>query len=848
MPGLKGGLYIWGAIAVFLVTQVVYILTLTIQCPFWDSGEFIATSAILGIPHPPGTPLYVLIGRIFSMLPLFEQVATRVNFLSAFASSLAAAFTYMVGFDLYRRWFTGDDEFEPRIAFFAGTIAALFTAFGRTFWDNAIEAEVYALSNLIMIVCFWLILRWGRPGSRVRRTGLFLFLYYLICLSMGIHLGTFLVLPGIVLFALIVDRRIFGDSWPGAMAVAGILVLLHPGMLPTLGFGVWVPLLAIVLVLSLLAPFVSIHSGFGPKGIVTWCALIALVGISTHFYLLIRAGLGPAINEADPSNWDALWKVLIRDQYKPPNPFLYRKAAMDIQLTRHFGDYAIDQYRTGLSPQLLGMMVPYILGLIGLIGQGLRERKGFALMFVTYVIMSFGLVFYLNFREDEVRDRDYFFVASFHFFSLWIGLGSAYLIEELRSFVASKSLALQRGVVVSGGVLLLLLPLGTLRTHWFSHDRSEFYVAVDFAYNVLNSVKPNAIIFTNGDNDTFPLWYAQEVEHHRQDVRVVNLSLLNTDWYLRQLRDQEPTVDHGWEDKILPYVVQFSGFSAAHAGGQVSSERFREFVSAIGLRPYVRDMNTALLTKDVAVARIIEREGATRPIYVALTVPDRMGFETRLVQKGVVLELASDEGGRNRLDIAETERLMNEVYRFRGVLNEAGEHDRSTFLDDTSTRLVQNYAATYLAAAQDLLSAGENARALELGLKARAISPQAPAVSYSLGVLYRQLGQFSEMEAAFQSMVDRGQADSRAVLYLALSQELQENYAGARATYEAALGSFGDEWDIHRGLFAVLWKDLEQRGEAVQVLENWLAAHPDDSAVRQALAVYRDSLDLLGSG
>src|SRR5690606_15865103 len=128
---------------------IVYLATLTRNCPFWDSGEFIATSYTLGIPHPPGTPLYVLIGRVITLFPIFEMVATRVNYLSALASSLAAAFTFLVVLELYRalydperRGASGKDQEGPSpwIGVVAGAVAAFFTAFSRTFWDNAIEA------------------------------------------------------------------------------------------------------------------------------------------------------------------------------------------------------------------------------------------------------------------------------------------------------------------------------------------------------------------------------------------------------------------------------------------------------------------------------------------------------------------------------------------------------------------------------------------------------------------------------------------------------------------------------------------------------------------------------------
>ena len=258
-------------------------------------------------------------------------------------------------------------------------------------------------------------------------------------------------------------------------------------------------------------------------------------------------------------------------------------------------------------------------------------------------------MFYLNFKTEEVRPRDYFFVASFQFFAIWIGLGAAWLVESAASVAPAgggsvrggpRGAAAGRdpparsaaGCARSGGrwlgrgrgVLLCLLPFLTCRHYWYEHDRTEFWVARDFAYNMLTPLKPNAILFTNGDNDTFPLWYLQEVEGIRRDVRVANLSLLNTDWYIRQLRDEAPKVDLGWSDAEI----------AAAARALLDADAPR--------RP--------VYLKDIAVARIVEREYGKRPIYLAVTVPDAHGVDDRLVMQGLVFELQEPRSGRAGAD------------------------------------------------------------------------------------------------------------------------------------------------------------------------------------------------------
>jgi tetratricopeptide (TPR) repeat protein len=894
---------------VFLATQIVYLLTLTLQCPFWDSGEFIATSYILGIPHPPGTPLYVLIGRVFTLLPLFPMIATRVNYLSAFSSSLAAAFTCLVTLELYRRWFppppaasgqsdpAGSPARSPWIGAVAGVAAGLFVAFSRTFWDNAIEAEVYAFSSFLMALSVWLILWWGRPGDRVKRTGLFLLLYYLLCLSMGIHLGTLLVLPGVLVFALLVDHRLFGSGPVAACGLAALLLLLHPGLLPILGYEIWVPLVGAVLFASIalarswsgpgkaaltvaaLAAFlfaVSQHwlpstlikfwvvvlalavlvpayqgrtwSAAGPRGLLTWCLVAAVLGMSTHLYLYIRAGLDPGINEADPHTLEALWNVLIRDQYKPPNPFEVRQASWAIQLTRHFWRYARDQYDLGPGLGWIGLFLPYGLGIIGAVGQAMREKRGFLLLLITYLITSLGLVFYLNFREHEVRDRDYFFVASFHFFAVWIGLGAAYILEEIRGWGRVDTTRKTRGTVIAVGVVALLLPAGTLRTYWWTHDRTRFAVAEDFAYNILHPLEKNAIIFTNGDNDTFPLWYLQEVERTRRDVRVVNLSLLNTSWYLKQLRDVPPKIDLGWSDREIEAAAEFSGYMAAYASGVISRDAVQAFVQAMGFGPYVRSLDEPLMTKDIAVARIVEREYGRRPLYIALTVPDHMGLESRLVQKGIVMEIEEPKGKTMRVDLDSTLNDLLHVYRFNGVLDADGHTDTTVYKDANATNLIQNYAAACLSAAQELLDQHRVDEAYQIVQRAVELSPQATAVHYSLGILERERGRLPEAEAQFQLLVNERRADASVFTLLAETQEMQGKVSEAEETLRRSLFQFPDDWESYRSLFALLWQVENRPREALGILDAWLSRHPDDSAVRRARAAYADSLAARSAG
>ncbi|MEW5795767.1 MAG: DUF2723 domain-containing protein [Candidatus Zixiibacteriota bacterium] len=192
------------AIAVWLTALIVYIRTQAPTLSFWDCGEFIACSYILGIPHPPGTPTYILFGRVASMLPTFSDICARVNLLSGLCSSLAAMFGYLLGVRIIRHWFRDDNSYYGRLLIYAGPAAgAMFLAFGRTQWNNSVEAEVYGMSMLLMFAIAWLAMvfiehRGSQFGNKVM-----LLAVYLAFLGIGVHMTTFLILPiAVIVFSL----------------------------------------------------------------------------------------------------------------------------------------------------------------------------------------------------------------------------------------------------------------------------------------------------------------------------------------------------------------------------------------------------------------------------------------------------------------------------------------------------------------------------------------------------------------------------------------------------------------------------------------------------------------------
>ena len=189
--------------------------------------------------------------------------------------------------------------------------------------------------------------------------------------------------------------------------------------------------------------------------------------------------------------------------------------------------------------------LPLILGFLGLIFQFYKDEKQAIVLVVLFLMTGLAINFFLNHPPYEPRERDYTYVGAFYAFAIWIGLG----VLSIYEWVFLKAMKGKVGAILST-VIALGIPTLMAATEWDDHDRSNRYHSVDSAKNLLNSCAKNAILFTGGDNDTFPLWYVQEVEGFRTDVRVCNLSLLNTDWYIDQMKED------AYESAGLPISIE----------------------------------------------------------------------------------------------------------------------------------------------------------------------------------------------------------------------------------------------------------------------------------------------------
>src|SRR5262249_45216906 len=316
-----------------------------------------------------------------------------------------------------------------------------------------------------------------------------------------------------------------------------------------------------------------------------------------------------------------------------------------------------------------GAFLPLALGLLGGWWQLEREKRSFAFTFVFLGITTVGMIVFLNFTDHEVRDRDYFFQSGFHGYALWMALGAARLVEWVRESFAGDGA--RRLATIACSAVLALQPWLLCANLWYPHDRSGNTIARDYAYNMLATLKPNSFMFTNGDNDTFPLWYIQEVEGFRKDVRIVNLSLLNTDWYIRQLRDEEPKVPIKLDDRTIDML----------GAGAFQDERGR-----------------IIYTNEFMVHHMLEQAkrdtGWVKQPYFAVTVPNDFGYLPYFRQEGIVQEVMTDstKGG---FDEPATRKALA-TFRYGGLVKPDGTWDPKVYKDENAQNLSKNYAFAHM--------------------------------------------------------------------------------------------------------------------------------------------------------
>ena len=782
------------AAALFAFSLVVYVLTMSPTINFWDCAQFVAVSHTLGIPHQPGTPLYVLVGKVFSLLPLGIGIAHKINLMSAVFSALAVSFMYLTGVRLQRNWSSEKEDPSPAwIRRSGAAIGALFLALSYTFWNNAIEAEVYALSAFTMAFGSFLAVYWWEIRDRASSATIMLLIVYLMGMAVGFHLGSILVFPGVFLLVALADRRALSlvDMVLVALVVGGFV--LSTMSAPD---GLVIFLIAAAV---LGAAYRSIT--WGEKDEIEqnrWFALTGIglfvVGLSVHIFMLIRAHHDPMINQTDPTTWDTLMSVLRREQYPPRSPF-EREAPLAWQIGHLWGTsiwqtgqlagrqvIGLIQQFTFLpanTPTFADIAVPTALWLMGIVYQIQNHWRLGVSFLATLLVNSIGLLVLLNFTDSEVRDRDYFYFGFFQFAALFLGLGAGGLLRAAWSGRRAGSQVFVRGAAA----VLVLLPLLPVimapanHPKWYEHDRSENWIAYTYAKNILESLPPDAILATNGDNDTFPLWYLQEVEGFRTDVRVVNLSLINLPWYIKQLRDYEPSLPITWTDEQIEGRADI---------------RFRNFTTLL-VAERLPDGSVAYV-RDKTMWHVVQQNKWERPIYYAITVPNQnIGmFVPYLEMEGMVYRLTPQrsDDGNPRGNSDKIWESFNEIYDFRSVRDEDGYADDSIYRDAQTAHLLRNYPAALSRVGFVSAREGNYDRAIEALEMAFRFDPTFPVTVDVLPIVYLQRNDVESALDAGRRLLPHQEHPNESLLNLGESllkmKEDDAAVAWARELVEAA--------------------------------------------------------------
>ena len=770
------------AVLASLAVLAGYVFTLAPTVTFWDAGEFIAAVHILGIPHPPGTPLFILLGRVADLLLPFQHTAYKTNLMTALFSAAGAGFLFLFVHQALSRGAAGMDEAGARVFRVGGAFAAaLCAAFAFTVWQNSVETEVYMVATFAIALIAWLCWLWRRDRGGKRGAHELLLLVYVLGTALSNHLMGLLVGPAVIGFMFHVLRTEPAQDPAERRAQWSQLAVIASVWVAMVGVGIGK---TEIIVLGLLLYAAAAVWAYRAGSLFFAIAALAVgaVGVSGYLYLYVRAGLHPYVNEADPSTWETLKAVIRREQYPPRSPLdnpIYPSGPdnpgrtlriFGLQLLNYIQYFdwqwsaALQTAQTLLAPARIPFTVLFTtLGVFGALAHRKWDRSSFWFLAVLFLTTSIGLIVYLNFKPGfslawdafrdrdmhEVRERDYFYTISFACWGLWAGLGLATVFRALRE-------RLSRGPAVAFApvFLIALLPFALNFRAASRRHGPEAEFARDFAYDMLQSVEPYGILITAGDNDTFPLWYLQEAEGVRRDVVNVITTLANTDWYIRQLRDNParpyepdsaalrlygpgpattPACAPAQADTLAAWArrahrrppdLSRGAPACIHtmSDAQIAALQPQYLETDIPLRAgnltHTYPAGTPLNVGDIVVLRIIQENLGKRPIYFAISggSAGRMGLDAFVVQQGLAFKLFADTvrpgprlvpGAANTLlDVDRTRDLVGGPFRYARLL----ETD-SLRLDPTNQSPAANlyFAFLGLGGAYDQLGRGDSA-------------------------------------------------------------------------------------------------------------------------------------------
>ena len=467
-------------------------------------------------------------------------------------------------------------------------------------------------------------------------------------------------------------------------------------------------------------------------------------------------------------------------------------------------------------------LLPLLIGLAGMYWQYKKNNSGFWLVMVFFIMTGLAIILYLNQYPNQPRERDYAYVGSFYAFAIWIGMGFMFCYETLKKFLG-KNLSL----VITFICLILAAPVLMGTQNWDDHDRSGRYTARDIGENYLKSCAPNSILFTYGDNDSFPVWYVQDVEQVRTDIRVANLSYIQAGWYIDMMRQKAYKSDplpftlpqekyiEGVREQLpvnnrvdkpveLSEIVQFAGQDDRKFMIDMSGRG--DYMNYLPANKFIVDVDTARVLAngtvkeyfkdrivspmiwdytdkdafkgDLAIMDLISTNKWERPIYFSTTVPSTQykGLEKYFVQEGLAYRLVPI-----RIDKPEQGEfgMIDPIVMYDNVMNKftwGGAEKPSVYLDENNRRMFSNFRRIFGNLAKDLIVRGDTVKALEVAHRGLEIVPatKMPNDFFSVGIaeVLLRAGKKEEGEKLINDIIDY----SKTYLDYALSINPDERY------------------------------------------------------------------------
>ena len=929
----------------FIITFGIYFSTMAPTVSFWDTGEFIATSYILGIPHPPGSPLFLLIGKLFTLVPISSDIAFRMNIFSPLISAATISLLFLICNQFIDRLDKKDDI--KHFKMWSSLTASLTFAFTHSHWFNAVETEVYALSGFMTALVVYLILVWSKDKEKEYSAMYLMGIAYVIGLATGVHLLNLLTIPFIGLIIYFSTSNFSPKNLIITLSLSLLTFIViqngiikgFPTIVSKIGFEGLLVLIGILFYLL----YTSIKNKKAIFSLAYMSLFLIIIGYSTYLAIFIRSGQNPNIDENNPETIVEATSYLNRDQYgsmsllprkfnnlpskisivgSPEYPdfqfsssqnYKYMTYNMSEQASflltyqinkmyiRYFlwqfggkgpsndsfvSDFGASSKEDGVDWRQFGLPLALIMGLFGAYFHFRKNKYDAFSLLVLFIMTGIAIIFYLNQDSPQARERDYSYVASFMAFSIWIAIGIFSTINYISDTLLEKSIKLRASYFMIS-MFLIFIPLRMLIANYEEHDRTGNYIAWDMAYNMLQTCEPDAILFTNGDNDTFPVWYLQEVEKIRMDVRVINLSLLNTPWYVTQIRDQDNPFIFMNDNEIQNLDFKKWSSNTISINAPIDDLNLEGLIEW-ELKPTYLDV--ALRIQDLMVLRIIKDNNWNRPVYFAATVSptSMLNLDDYFTMEGLAYRLVNnksypinqDKMTKNLLSIVGNEDWFKDYDSHKNAITEVSiskEYqpgyiyrnlaNKNVHVDRQIGRLVQNYRVgfTRLAISHYLDSNLQKAEMVLLEMEDKMPSAVIPIPSkelqYQITQIYNGIGNKEKVRYHLKELAGRDDIEMEDYLLYGKSfiQNL-DDYSEAKEIFKTIYDNFliieraikkqgftatkitVQEWQSWQKtlpdlvfLLYLCHRELGEYDEATNLIENWIIRSPEDTDASRLL-------------